>query len=140
MEPASLTLGAIVAGLVAKASERATERAVDGGEGALRRLVARVRERFADDEDAAGSLALVQRAPDSAVLVRELAEQIARWVTDHPEFGSELERLVADAQSEGVKVHTFQTASGHRIVQIADAPGSEININYGSQGPPRPGS
>jgi hypothetical protein len=136
----SLTLGAIAAGFVAKACERATDRAaeiaVDGGEGVFHRLLARVRERFAGDADAAGSLALVERAPDSAVLVRELGERIDRVVHDDPEFGSELERLVAQAQSAGIEVRSIsQTASGSGIVQIGEAPGSELHISAGSHRP-----
>jgi hypothetical protein len=130
VEPASLTLGAIVAGLVAKASERATDRAVDTGEGALRRLVARVRERFRKDEDATGSLMLAQRAPDSALLIGQLAEQIARYVNNDREFGTDLASLVAE--SERADARATLTANGNRVVQVADAPGSIVTVNYNS--------
>lgn len=140
MEPASLTLGAIAAGFVAKACERATdraaERAVDGGEGVFHRLRARVRERFAGDADATDSLALVERAPDSPVLVRDLGERIDRWVRDDQKFGSELERLVAQVQSAGTQGRSIsQTASGTGNVQIGEAPGSDVHISAGSHRP-----
>src|SRR3954465_8236788 len=68
VEPVSLTLGAIVAGLVAKAAERASERAVEGGEGVLGRLVAALRARFSGvaDAPAGEALARVQEVPDSS--------------------------------------------------------------------------
>jgi hypothetical protein len=135
MEP--LTLGVIVAALVAKAGERATERAVDGGEGVLRRLVARLRVRFSGDEAAAGALALVERVPDSTSLVGELAAWIDRYATADQGFRSELESLVSEARSEGVNVNVIeQSASGDRNVQVAGLSDSQVSVSYGSPLPP----
>ena len=41
MEPVSVTLGMVVAALVAKAGDKAVERAVEGGEGVLAGLLRR---------------------------------------------------------------------------------------------------
>ena len=67
VEPVSLTLGAIAAALVAKATEKTAEAAVDGGAGALSGIVAWLRKRFSGPEDNQGATALarIEDAPDS---------------------------------------------------------------------------
>jgi hypothetical protein len=75
--------GGSVAALASKAADRATEATIQGGEGVLRRRAGRMGERFSDagDDRAVGTLALVERGPpDSAQLVRDLAEAVDRQV------------------------------------------------------------
>ena len=88
MEPISLIVAAIVAAVAAKAGDRATDAVVEGGEGALRRIVSRVRERFSEtaDEDATKALELVEQVPDSKRLIEQLAVAVDRHVTDEPAF------------------------------------------------------
>src|SRR4051794_4417152 len=97
VEPISLSLGAIVAGLIAKASERASEEAVDAGDGALRRLVSAVRERFAHrgDEVVGQALASVAEVPDSPSRVRGLAELVDQRADTDAKLRRELEELIA---------------------------------------------
>ncbi len=135
MDPVSL--GVIVAALVAKASDKAAERAVDEGAGALARLVGWLRKRFADDGavEASAALAKVEEVPDSASLVRGLAAVVDRRAED-PGFRSELQGLVEQAQAAGVDVGSIvQTAWGDQNVQNAGVTGSTINVSYG-QPPP----
>ena len=134
MEPVSLTLGAIAAALVAKAAERA----VEGGEGVLVRLVGWLRQRFsADDQhEAQAALAHVEQVPDSPSRLQRLAEVIDRRAEADAGFRSELKALVKHAQAGGVDVGTIaQTAWGDQNVQIAGVEGSSINLTYG-QPPP----
>ena len=140
MEPVSLTLGAIVAGLVAKAGERASERAVDGSEDAVRRLVGRLRQRFSDDAPAAGALALVEQEPDGTSSIAHLAAHVDQHAAD-PGFRRELEALVAQARAKGAAVDAVQqTASGGRNVQIAEVAGSQVSVSYGTPLPDHPTS
>lgn len=136
MEPVSLTLGAIAAGLVAKAGERASERAVDGGEHAVRRLVGRLRKRFSEDAPAARALALVEQAPDDEASVGQLAAYIAQHATVDPGFRCDVEALVGQARAEGVAVDAVQqTASGEGNVQIAGLSESHVSVSYGTPPP-----
>jgi hypothetical protein len=134
VEPVSLTVGAVVAALVAKASDRAVDATVEGGEGVLRGLVARLRRRFGDarDDGAAEALALVERVPDSASLVGALASAVDRHVAADPGFGAELDDLVRRVREAGVRVgDVSQSAIGEQIVQNAGVTDSQINVTYG---------
>ncbi len=140
VEPVSLTVGAIAAALVAKASDKAAERAVDDGAGALARLVGWLRARFAHDDatEASTAFAKVEDAPDSPSRVRELAAQLDRWADD-PGFRAELQGLVDKAQAAGVDVSSIaQSAWGNQNTQIAGVVGSSITTTYG-QAPAPPG-
>lgn len=140
VEPVSLTLGAIVAALVARAAERAADDAVEGGESVLRRLVAALRARFsgAADRAAGDALARVQEVPDSPSRVRALGAVIDERVEGDAGLRSELEALVAQARGAGVDVERIsQVAWGDQNVQAAGLVDSEVNVSYGSP-PPAP--
>lgn len=136
-----VTLGVIAAALVAKALDRAEDDAVDAGEGALRRLIALVRDRFSGEKEAAGTaLARVEDAPDSPKRVRELAGVIDALADRDGGFRSELEGLIEEAQRSGVDVgRIVQTATGIQIAQVADVVDSTITISYGAAPADRPG-
>jgi len=139
MDPVSLSVGALVARLVAKASERAVDATVESGEGVLRALVDRVRHRFSDADDEGGSrvLELVQDAPDSAKTVTALAAAIDRHAPPDSAFATELWQLVERARSEGVRIESIsQGARGDQTTQIAGVAGSHISITHDQ--PPKP--
>ena len=139
MEPVSLTVAAIVAMIAAKASDRAADAAVDGGESVLRRIAARVRRRFGDedDEQASGVLELVEQAPDSKLLTARLADAIDNHVTASPEFGDELAQLVSQAQRSGVDAGQItQLMVGDQGVQIAAPSDSQITITHNAPAKP----
>jgi len=141
VEPVSLSLGAIVAALVAKASERAADETVDAGASSLRALVSRIRALFtaAPDEPVRAALARVEDAPDSPSRQRDLTEVIDVRARDDSGLRAELEGLVAQARDVGVDVGSIsQSARGSQNVQVAGTSGSQLHVNYGS--PPRGGS
>ena len=122
-------------GLVAKTLDRAEDDAVDAGEGALRRLVAFVRDRLSGEKDAAAGTALarVEDAPDSPKRVRELAGVIDAAADRDGGFRSELEGLIEQTQRSGVDIGTIvQTATGSQIAQVADVVDSTITVSYGA--------
>lgn len=88
VEPVSLIVAALVAALAPRAADRALDATVDVGEGVLRRLVDRVRQRFADEGDVEASrvLDLVEQVPDSQLLIEQLATAIDRHATNAPAF------------------------------------------------------
>lgn len=140
MEPVSVTLGMVVAALLAKAADKAVERAVEGGEGVLAGLVSWLRQRFSgDDEDEARTaLADVEQVPDSPSRLQVLAGVIDRRASVDAGFRSELEALVKQAQADGVEVGTIsQTAWGNQIVQIGGVADSPINLTFGQPPPSR---
>lgn len=105
VEPVSLTLGMVVASLVAKAMDIATDEAVDGGAGVLHRLVGWLREQLGGRDDSGKSaLARVEDAPDSPSRLRELAAVVDERASADGEFRTGLEALVAEARSKGVSV------------------------------------
>lgn len=129
-----MTVGAVVAALVAKASDRAVDATVEGGEGVLRGLVARLRRRFRDarDDEATQALALVERVPDSASLIAALASGVDRHVAADPGFGAELDDFVRRAREAGVRIWDVnQSAIGEQIVQNTGVTDSQINVTYG---------
>ena len=141
MEPISVTVAAIMAALAARASDRAVDATVQGGEGVLRRIASRVRERFAaaDDEDAMGALELVERVPDSKMLVEQLAAAVNRYAVGDPVFASELADLVGEARANGVDVNSItQIALGDQAVQIAGVTSSTITITRTASPPAEP--
>ena len=134
VEPVSLTLGAVAAALVAKATEKTAEAAVDGGAGALSRVRSWLRERFSGPENNHGATALdrVEDAPDSPSRLRELAEVLDGRADAEPSFRSELAALVEEARSGGVDVGSIlQSAWGDQNVQSAGVVDSEITVTYG---------
>ncbi len=141
MEPISLTVAAIVAAVAAKASDRATDAVVEGGEGALRRVVGSVRERFFEtaDDDATKALELVEQVPDSKRLIDDLAVAVDRHVVGEPAFAAVLEDLAEQARAGGVDVGAItQNALGDQVVQIAAVDSSTITVTHAAPRPDNP--
>ena len=138
MEPVSLTFGAVVAALIVRAAEKAGETAVEGGAGAVGRLIAAVRERFTEEGDLSAT-AVLERVEDPPVGARQL-ETLAGVVDAHvaaaPDWRTQLEALVAQAERDGVDVGGLvQQVYGDHNLAIAQVHGSTITI--GGQVPPK---
>jgi hypothetical protein len=132
MDP--FTLGAIVASLVASLSDNLTNEALKGGRSAVSRIASWLRDKFSSDPEGeeASALNLVEKAPDSPLLIRALAELIDRRAQEDDEFRSELEALVTEAKESGTDIEGItQTVWGDRNVQNAGIVDSEIHITYG---------
>lgn len=134
MEP--VTLGVIVATLVAKVLDRAEDRVVADGEGVLWHLVGTLRERFSRADDQAATMALerIADAPDSQTRVRELAKLLDERATDDPVFRGELQALVEQARTAGFQVGSIsQVARGDQNVLAAGLVDSEVNVTFGAR-------
>ena len=139
VEPVALTVGALVATLLTKAAERGGENLADSARAAVSRLIGWLRNRFTQTEDEEGSRALswVEGAPDSPSRVRALAEVVDRRAEADPEFKSQVQRLVEDAQQQGLQVGSItQSASGNQNVQAAGNQDTSLTVSYGTPPPP----
>ncbi len=128
-----LTLGALAAALVAKAVDRAGDKAVDQGEGVLSRLVELVRGNLpgAGDEEGSTALERVEEAADSPSRIESLAHLLDKQVDSQPEFRHALEALVEEAKGSGVDVKSItQVAYGNQNPQFANVSDSEINVIF----------
>ena len=134
VEPVSV--GLVVAALVTKAAEKGGENLADAAKAAVGRLVVWLRDRFSRDQDqpAVQALTAAERYYDSGAARDELAGVIDAKAAADAGFKAEVERLVAQAEQQGVDVKTItQNARGNQISQIADVTGSTITTTIGGQ-------
>ena len=134
MEPVPLTIGAVVAALVLKAAEKSGEQATETAWAAVGKLVERVRRRFSEggDAQAVAALARVQDPPAGPSQLAALAAAVDRHAGEDADFATELQRLVRESESAGVKVQQVtQTAWGSQVSQIQDVSGSTVNVTFG---------
>jgi len=128
VEPVSLTLGAMVAGFVAKAAEKAIEKTADGAveavPGAVSKVVAWVKTRFAGRTE----LARLEDAPDSARRQQELGQIIDAELVDDER--TELQTLVDQAQAAAPSdVFNIGSVRADRGVAVVKHIG-DITMNY----------
>jgi hypothetical protein len=135
-----LALGAAAAALFAKALDRAGEKTVDRGEGALCRLVKLVKDRLSADEKGAKALEKMQGAPSPSG-VEALGQLLNEQTKDDPEFRRELEALIEEAKGSGISVEGIvQATYGDQSPQVGVVSGGEVNVTFGGEGgknPPR---
>jgi len=82
-------------------------------------------------------LAWAEGAPDSPSRMRALADVVDRRAEADPEFKSQVQRLVEDAQQQGLQVGSIaQSASGTQIVQAAGNQDTSVTVSYGTPLPP----
>ena len=111
-----MTLGAVVAALVARNAENVVRRTQDDETSALNRLVGWLRRLVAADDPTAGATALarVEEAPESHVRLHELAQVLNLRATADAGFRSDLEALINQAESEGLDINWItQLARGN---------------------------
>lgn len=132
MDAATLTLGGIAAGLLAKFLDKSEGKAADAGWAGLGRLAGAIRRHFREhgsDEDQA-ALARLQEVPDSPSRLEALAQAIDRQVSAEPALANELRGLIEESKAGGIDVGSLaQSAWGDHNVQIAGVVGSAITIH-----------
>lgn len=132
-----VALGGIAAALVAKALDRAGEKAVDQGEGALQRLVKLVRGQLPETDAGNFSDALkrVEDTPDSPSRVEALANQLNDHAKSNPAFRRELAALVDEASESGLDVGDIVQATYRgQSPQFGLVSNSAVKVTYGDQG------
>lgn len=135
VEPKALTLGTIVAALVAEAAQRSPADASAHAE-----LVDMIRRRFAESEDeqASSALAQVESKPASAPEARELAALVDERSAWDARFRTYLARQVAEARDEGVDVSAIVKLIGSQIAQEISLRASQATVTH-TRPPPPPG-
>jgi|GEM_PF-2832650 len=134
IDPVSLTLGGIVAGLVWKMVDTTGEAVAQGAIGAVTGLVERVREHLRGDPEGEAAMERVEDPPAAPAHLKALAESIDRHTFNDPGFARELEDLVAQARQGGANVESVvQSAWGNDNIQVANTSGSTITINRPDQ-------
>ncbi len=133
VDPVTLSIGALAVAFVVKTVDKAAEKVGEGLPAAVGRVRDWLRERFSrQDAEAAQALDMVEAGPDSLSKLRDLAELIDRRAEADPTFKTELQELIAQAQTSGVDmVDVSQIAQGIGIVQIAHNTNSTITVNQG---------
>jgi len=132
--PVVLTIGGVVAALILKAAEKASEQATQGAWAAAGRLIGQVRRHFRDrgDVHAEAALTRVQDPPAGPSQLAALAAAVDRYASEDLEFAEELRRLIKEREAAGVDVQQVtQTAWGSQISQIQGVSGSTINVTFG---------
>ena len=132
MDLESISLGMMAAPLIAKATERASEKVVDTASQGLATFTGWLRQRL-HGHPSATALAHVVEVPDSASLVRALADALDERAAADPGFAAELREHVEQARAAGVQVTSIsQSAVGDANVQAANVQGS-VSVTYGAQ-------
>lgn len=133
MDPESVSLGIVVAGLVAGVVDDAGQRLAVNAADLAGRLVERLRVSFDDVDDAEGARALarVEDAPDSPARLQALAEAIDRLAVD-ASVRAELEAVVNEASLAGVDSPlVWQTVQGDRNIIVGrTGMGATVKISY----------
>lgn len=132
VEPVSV--GVIVAALLAKALERAEKGVIDSAVEVAKKAFEGLRERFSREGDAEAEQALqhLAEAPDSKPREQALAVLLEERAARSSDLREELETIVKQAERAGMAIE--QMAVGDHNLQIGgDISGSEINVNQPRQ-------
>ncbi len=134
MDP--LTLAALAAPFLAKGAEAFSKSAGDKLGEKVGELCKVVIDKFRDDSDAEGTLALAQKRPDSKGRQSALEEILAEKLKADPDFASKVQRLVDELQKGGGSKTTFdqrgQTVHGAQTNIAGNVKGPVLSGNFSS--------
>ncbi len=136
VEPVSV--GVIVAALLAKALNRAEDGVIDNGVEAARKAVEALRQRFshAGDAEAEQALESLAEVPDSVRRKEALADLLEERARESVELREELEAIAEQIEEAGVRIGDIkQVAEGEGIVQNAGNVNSQIKVDQGGRQP-----
>ena len=129
--PEPITLGTVIAALIAKSVSRAEDGAVETGVKVMRKALSTVRDWFSREDDKEGQQVLesLEGLPDSPALTGALAGVLDERAARYPDLCAQLEALKREAQGAGVDVDSVvQVAIGDGNVQV-EAHNSQVNVN-----------
>ena len=139
VDPVTLSIGALAVAFVVKAVDKAGENVGEGLPATVGKIRDWLREQFSrkNEEASATALALVEAAPDSPSSLQALAGLIDCQAETDSVFKTELQELIAQAQTSGVDMDPVsQIAQGIDIVQIAHTKNSTVTVTQGGTPPP----
>jgi hypothetical protein len=127
-----ISIGVIVAALLAKALNRAEDGVVDGGVEVGQKAIEALRRRFSRDGDAEAERALdgLAEAPDSVRREKALAAILEDRAARSTDLRDELKAIVEQGKGAGLVIGSIeQVAEGEGIVQNAGNVNSRINVD-----------
>ena len=150
MDPATLTVGAIVSLIIGKALETATEKLTEAGVAKLGQLRQKVQAQLQGNDKALAALNQAAQGTETEIPKVEAYLQVA--MAEDPQFAQEVRQLAASVYQEinmdDVKARNVQQIFGGKGTQIndpnapifGDVSGGTIHINYGQppSQPPKP--
>lgn len=130
MEPVSV--GALVAALIAKALDRTEDKAVDGAFEVGEAAVEALRQRFIGDPEVEGAIEGVVTAPGDPDRSHALGAVLAERASSREEVLAQLRSIAERIEATGVQVGKLvQLAEGNGNVQVGRVDRSVINIGPG---------
>lgn len=123
-----ISIGVVVAALMAKALNRAEDGVIDGAVQAAQKAVQALRQRFATDAEAEKALEGVVEAPDSEKRQQALAKVLEIRAEESESLRGELRAVAEQIEAAGVTIGPInQTAIGDGNVQNAGVVNSQID-------------
>lgn len=132
MDPLSLTLGGLVAGLIAHAFDSAGGELGSAAAGLASGFVDRLQAHFksVDDDEAVAVLTRVVDPPVGPAQLEKLAGVLDTYAEQDLGFGRDLEALVRESEAAGLDIGAVsQVAWGNNNLQITGVTRSSINLN-----------
>ena len=127
MEP--MTIGVLVATLLAKTLDRAETGLIDGAMQVAQKALETLRKRFRGDSEATKALEALAQTPDSKRREKALADLLEARAAHSPELLDELKTIVNEAETAGMTIGSIeQIIEGDGNVQIGGAQDSHIII------------
>ncbi len=128
MEP--VTVGVVLAALIAKALDRAEDGAVEGVVRAAGKAVDALRRRFSGDTDVEKALEGVVETPDSDKRVKVLADLLEARAGESAELREELGSIAKQIEAAGLRIGDIeQVIEGDGNAQVGGTINSQVNIN-----------
>jgi hypothetical protein len=134
-----ISVGVVVAALLAKALNRAEDGVVDGGFEVAQKAIERLRQRFSreGDTEAAKALENLVDVPGGEGREKSLAALLEERAARSTELGNELKAIIEQGEEAGMAIGSIeQVAEGDGNSQVGGISNSEININQ-NPGQPR---
>ncbi len=136
VEPVSV--GVVVAALIAKALNRAEDGVIDSAAKAARKGLEALRRRFSDDPGAEQALQRLAEEPGNVLREQSLAALLEERAAESAELRSELQEIAGQIEGAGVRIGDIeQVAEGDGNVQNAGNVNSQVTINQGTSPPSR---
>ncbi len=135
-----ISVGVIVAALLARALNRAEDGAIDSGVEAARKAMKALRQRFSLQEDAEAEQALegLAKTPDSKRREEALGDLLEERAERSPELLDELKAIAEQIEGAEVQISDIkQEAKGTNVVQNAGNVNSQIKVDQSTAPRPR---
>jgi hypothetical protein len=124
-----ISVGVVVAALIAKALDKAEEGVIEGAGKAASRALETLKRRFSGDPGAEQALQRLAEEPGNQLRERSLAALLEERAAESVELREELARIAKQIERTGVSIgNVEQVAEGDENLQNAGIVNSQINL------------